>query len=62
MKTGADGKEIEIIELTSMQTTGAVPPEVRFKVVFEYREKDSNESEGGINETKLFNGGKTLES
>ena len=39
MKTETESKEIEIIELTPMQTTGAVPPEAQFKVVFEYKEE-----------------------
>lgn len=43
-----EGKEIEIIGLRSMQTSGNVPPEARFKVVFKYREKDPDEGEGQL--------------
>lgn len=61
MKTETEDKEIEITEIQLIGTTGDA--EAQFKVVFEYREaKGSDKSEGGINETKLFNGGKTLNS
>lgn len=38
MKTETKGREIEITEIYPIRTTGAVPPEAQFKVVFEYRE------------------------